>query len=118
MLEPTIPKNAEYYNWLLTGTYNVKFKFFTRKNGISKTLNPAAIVLGIPKIEFNNLKLEFGAHVQAHVKTRNDLKTRSIVAICLRPSSTQSGYYFMLLVTGKRVHTSTWTKLPIPNLVE
>ena len=90
---------------------------FPAKTGISKTLSPAAIVLGTPKIECNNLKLEFGTYVQAHVKSKNNLTTRSVAAICLRPSSTQGGYYFMSLVTGKRIHTSTWTELPIPDLV-
>merc|ERR1712214_141743 len=46
------------------------------------------------------------------------MTARSLGAIALGPSLGQSsGYYFMNLNTGKRIHRRSWTELPMPNEV-
>ena len=65
-------------------------------------------------------RLEFGAYAQTHEDNalRNSMQARSLGAIALGPSHGQSsGYYFMNLNTGKRIHRRSWTELPMPNEV-
>ena len=90
---------------------------FPAKDSVSKTLGPASIVLRTPKIDCNHLKLEFGSYVQAHINSTNTMKARSVVIIALRLSTGQDGYFFMSLVTDKRIHAWRWHQLPIPDLV-
>ena len=83
-------------------------------------LSPEAIVTGLT-IDYNkHYKLEFGAYVQTHEENapRNSMTARSLGAIALGSSLGQSsGYYFMNLNTGKRIHRRSGTELPMPNEV-
>ena len=88
---------------------------FPAKNGISRILSPAAIVMGTPKIECSRLQLEFGSYVQAHVSTPNKMKTRSIAAIALAPSTGRVGHHFMSLTIGRKILAFTWNELHIPD---
>ena len=97
----------------LLETINTNLNQFPVKNSVSRTLGLGPIVLGTPKLDYNRLKLEFGAYVQTHIGTTNSMKTRSIAAIALRPSIGRRGYYFLSLQTGKQFHAMTWTELPI-----
>ena len=43
---------------------------------------------------------------------------RSVGAIVLGPNDSQkTGYYFMSLITGQRLHRRSWTELPMPDEV-
>ena len=80
---------------------------FPAKGGVSMNLSPGAIATGLT-IDYNKYcKLEFGAYVQTHEENapRNSILARSLGAIAPGPSLGQSsGYYFMNLNTGKRIH--------------
>ena len=89
---------------------------FPSNVGVSTTLSPATIVEGRRPIDARNISLPFGAYVQLTVENTptNSMKPRTIPAISLGPSgNTQGTYYFMNLLTGKRVHGRTWQRLPI-----
>ena len=45
--------------------------------------------------------------------TSNNMKSRSVPGIALKPSNNDGGQYFMSLYTGKRVHSYIWEELPI-----
>ena len=49
--------------------------------------------------------------------TYNTNKERRTSAICLRPSNSQGGYYFMSLETGKRIQGYKFTELAMPDYV-
>ena len=51
------------------------------KNGISREISPAAIVLGRPKLNCSNRKLSFGAYCEVYVGTTNDGTPRSVSSI-------------------------------------
>jgi hypothetical protein len=87
---------------------------FPSKNGISTTMSPASIVLGRGKLDGNNLKATFGRYYEVYCGTDNTNKERRTSAICLRPSNSQGGYYFMNLQTGKKIHGYRFTELAMP----
>ena len=86
-------------------------------DGVSDELSPATIIEGIAGPSYKEiLKLNFGDYVQAHVPANktNDNEPRTTGAIALYPSgNAQGSWYFMSLVTGKRIHRYQWTALPI-----
>ena len=49
--------------------------------------------------------------------TQNNMQSRAIPAIALKPSNEHGGSYFMSLMTSKKLHSYQWTELPIPNKV-
>ena len=62
------------------------------------------------------MKLEFGAYAQTHEAHDNDMRPRTIGAICLGPSGNeQGGHYFLSLRTGRRLLRNHWTALPMPD---
>jgi len=78
---------------------------FPKKNGVSDTLSPRAIITG-QDLDFNkHCVLEFGEYVQTHEISDNTMRPRTIGAIALRPTgNAQGGYYFMSLNTGRRIN--------------
>ena len=81
------------------------------------TMSAANLILGRPNPNYKALtKLQFGMYVQ--VKTddtiTNDNKYRTVGAIALYPGDDRVGsWFFMSLVSGKRIHASQWTKCHI-----
>ena len=86
---------------------------FPSKNGISSDLIPAAIILGSPNPDYNNLKITFGAYKKVYIGTTNSTKQIKIGAITHRPENERGRHYFMLIFTVKRLHSYIWTYLPI-----
>ena len=86
-------------------------------NGVSSTISPSSIVKGSSKPNFNYEHLSYGTYVMAYVGTKNNMKARSVPAIALAPSNEWGGFYFMSLLTGKRIHAYKWNALPINNEV-
>ena len=76
-------------------------------------ISPASIVTGRPKPNFNNPTIGFGRYALIHAKTTNNMKGRSVPGIALRASNEWGGFYFMSLLSGKRIHSNNWTELPI-----
>lgn len=86
-------------------------------NGVSRLMSPTTIMTGRPSPDYNALSTEFGAYAQVIEDNNpsNTNKTRSTGAIALNPTgNTQGGYYFMSLVTGKRLSQTQWEDLPMP----
>ena len=80
---------------------------FPMKGGVSENMSPAAIITG-KQVDFNlHCRQIFGSYVQTHEENspRNSQQARTLGAITLGPdTSSQSGYYFMNLNTGKKIH--------------
>jgi hypothetical protein len=88
---------------------------FPHKNGISKTLSPRAIVTGLGIDCTKHCRIQFGQHAQTHKKHDNAMTPRTIGAIALRPTGNQQGgHCFHGLMSGKRLHRTHWTELPMP----
>ncbi len=98
--------------WLITCLNN-----FPSKEGISRNMSPAAIVLGRGKPDCKQLKISIGSYAEVYETTKNTMRPRSVAAIALRPSNDRGGYYFQSLRTGKRIHAYQWKELPIPDYV-
>ena len=90
---------------------------FPAKNGISKTISPAGIILGRGKKDGNHLTGTFGRYYEVYCGTDNTNKERRVSAICLRPSNNQGGYYFMSLNSGRKIHGFKFTELAMPQQV-
>jgi hypothetical protein len=70
--------------------------------------------------DYNELKLEFGLYVQIFEDNTpsNTTTSRNTGAIALNPTGNAQGdYFFMSLVTGKRLSRHQWTKIPMTNAV-
>ena len=86
---------------------------FPSSTGISKTMSPSTIVLGLPKPNMKYKTIVFGAHAMVYTGTNNKMDARSIPAIALNASNEHGGHYFMSLYSGKRIHSYEWKELPI-----
>ena len=86
---------------------------FPTRHGVSSTISPASIVLGRGKPDFKYNKIAFGSYAQVYATTTNNMKSRCIPAIALKPSNEWGGHFFMSLWTGKRIHGYNWVELPI-----
>ena len=90
---------------------------FALKGDISKTQSPSEIVLN-RKLNFNAYcKVEFGQYVQTHEDHSNDMQSRTLGAIAIRPSNDVGAFYFVSLLTGCRINHCAWTQLPAPESV-
>ena len=90
------------------------------ENGVSTDMSPASIVTGKPPIDFNKLKLEFGTYAQVFEDNNptNSTNRRTTGAIAMNPSgSAEGGYFFLSLLTGKRLSRQQFEVLPMPEWV-
>jgi hypothetical protein len=63
--------------------------------------------------------IEYGQYVQTHEKHDNSMVTSAVGALALRPTGNQQGgYYFYSLSSGRRLHRTHWTVLPMPDEVK
>lgn len=89
-------------------------------SGVFTTLSPHTLITGRPNPDYDEiLKLNFGDYVHTSMgPTHNDQTGRTCGAKALYPSrNTSKGWWFMSIVTGKVIHRSSWTKLPVPKEV-
>ena len=49
----------------------------------------------------------------AYIGTKNNMKSRSVPAIALAPSNGWGGFYFMSILTGRKIHAYKWVTIPI-----
>ena len=83
-------------------------------------MSPLTILTGLPNPTYDSFKLEFGQCVQQvhnHPNKTNDMKSRTTPTVAPKPSSSENGWYFMSLETGKRILRYEWTILPISTSV-
>jgi hypothetical protein len=97
---------------------NKSLNQFPAKNGVSQTLSPLTIMTGKPALNYNDLKIEFGAYAQVFESNdpTNTLKARTTGAIALMPTgNAQGGYFFLSLTTGRKLSRQQWDELPMPD---
>jgi hypothetical protein len=85
---------------------------------VSDTLSPLTIMTGRPNLDYNDMKIEFGAYAQVYEDggPTNTVRARTTRAIALTPTSNaQGGYYFLSLTTGRKLSRQQWDELPMPN---
>lgn len=89
---------------------------FSPKQHLLMGLNPRTIITG-QTVDYNtHCKYEFGQYVQTHEVTNNTMRARTIGALDLRPTGNiQGGYYFLSLLTGRRINRRHATPLPMPD---
>ena len=88
-------------------------------NNICRNISPYTILTGKPNPSFHDFKLEFGAYSQVSEIPgyTNTQDTHTIGAISLGPSNDEGGWYFLSLLSGKRITRYTWKALPLPKEV-
>jgi Reverse transcriptase (RNA-dependent DNA polymerase)/Zinc knuckle len=83
--------------------------------GITSTISPRQAIVGTGISYDRHCKLEYGSYVQTNEQHSNNMDSRTIGAIALRPTGNlQGGFYFMSLDTGRRINRLHWTELPVP----
>jgi hypothetical protein len=84
---------------------------------VSDTLSPNTIMTGKANPDYNKMSVEFGAYEQIYEPTifaTNTLRSRTTGAIALTATGNAQGdYYFMSLVSGRRVSRHQWTVVPV-----
>ena len=90
------------------------------KGGVSASISPRTLLIGV-KLDYNyHFKLVFGAYAQVHEESfpTKSQQAWTLGAICLGSSGNlQGGYKFMNLQTGKKLTRCRWTSLPMPQEV-
>ena len=61
--------------------------------------------------------IALGAYAIAYAKNKNDMPSRGVPQIELRPSNDQGGNYFISILTGKCINTYHWEESPINDQV-
>ena len=89
---------------------------FPPTDGVSLTLSPHAMIVGV-QLDYNkHCHLEFGTYVQVHEEHDNSMATHTTGALALHPmGNEQGGHYFFSLSTGRCLNCNRWTDLPMPN---
>lgn len=91
---------------------------FPHADGVSAILSPRTIVTGATADYQVHCRVPIGAYCETHdePKISNTEMSRTTPAIALFPTgNAQGAYYFLSLVTGKRISRRNWTELPIPD---
>jgi hypothetical protein len=93
--------------------------FFPPKGGISNTLLPQAIVIGLSPNADKHCRIPFGSYAQVHAnnsqQSNSAMISRTVRAISLGPTGNIQGTYkSMSLLTGKLIKARSFTPLPMP----
>ncbi|KAG7352856.1 reverse transcriptase RNA-dependent DNA polymerase [Nitzschia inconspicua] len=84
-------------------------------DSVSDVHSPRYLLVGRELTYDKHVRLEFGSYVQTHEDHTNDMRQRTLGAICLGPTgNSQGGHYFMSLTSGERIIRHRWTPLPMP----
>jgi Reverse transcriptase (RNA-dependent DNA polymerase) len=85
-------------------------------NGVSEIHSPRFLLVGRDLTYDKHVRLPFGSYVQTHEEHTNDMRHRTLGAICLGPTgNAQGGHYFFSLTSGSRIIRHRWTSLPMPD---
>jgi hypothetical protein len=88
---------------------------FPHRLGVSQTLSPRTLVTGQAIDYTKHCRVESGQYVQTHEKHDNTRAPRTVGALALHPTGNQQGgHYFYSLMSGRWLHRTHWTELPIP----
>ena len=88
-------------------------------NALSKSvageLSACAVMTVLTVSYKKHFQLEFDESVQNQKYHNNSMQKLTIGAISLRPTGNdQYSYYFMSLVSGRKINRDNWTPLPMP----
>jgi hypothetical protein len=84
--------------------------------GVLTDHSPRYLLLGRDLTYDKHVRLPFGSYVQTHEEHTNDMRHRTLGAICLGPSgNAQGGHFFFNLTSGSRILRHRWTALPMPD---
>ena len=86
---------------------------FPSSGTLSNLESPNFHVLGHPRLDLSLPYVSFGAYCLVFAGTSNTQASRAIPAIALRPSNLAGAFYFMSILSGKRLHAYQWKELPI-----
>ena len=92
---------------------------FPSANGISTTIIPQSILMGM-NIRFScHFPLYFGQYVHTHEDVKKLMKPQTLEALSLRPTGNYQGsQYFLNLQTGFLVTQYKWTVLSMPTRIK
>ena len=80
---------------------------FPNKTGISRTMRPSTIVLGLPKPNMKFKRIAFGLNAMVYTGTTNKMNASSVPEIALNFSSEHGGHYFMPLRAARNDNCTT-----------
>lgn len=87
---------------------------FPHQGCVNNRMSPHTVVTGMPIDHRLHCQLEFGTYLQTNEDYENSLQERTAGAIALRPmGNAQGGWYFMSLVSDRRLRCYQWTSLPM-----
>ena len=94
------------------------FNAFPPADGISTDHSPRYLLTGRELSYARHAQLEFGSYVQTHEEHSNDMRQRTLGAICLGPTgNAQGGHWFLNLSSGARIVRYNWDVMPMPAAV-
>ena len=84
---PYLTINSKNNDEILGTRHDNLFKHIPSKNRISSDLSPASIIFGTLNLDYNKLKITFGAYAQVYLGTTNITKQRMVGDIALIPDN-------------------------------
>jgi hypothetical protein len=91
---------------------------FPPQGGISPTLSPQAILVGIRVDHDKHCRIPFGGYAQVHTEptpTNDAMESRTVGGVSLGPTcNIQGSYHFISLLTGHWIKARSFTQLPMP----
>lgn len=83
---------------------------FPPADGVSDTLSPCSLVVGLTNDYNKHCYLKFGTYTQVHKEHDNTMATCTMGAIASSPTGNdQGGYYFLSLTTGCQLKSQLLT---------
>ena len=86
---------------------------FSLYKGVSDTISLAKIDIGKESTDLNQKRVTFGSYGMLYISTNNTMKIRGIPVIELNKSNDWGIHDFILLHSGKTLHSHKWEVLPI-----
>lgn len=86
------------------------------ENSATGNYTPRYIIEGRHIDYHQHIRIPFGAYAQVHEEHDNSMSPRTVGAVCLGPTGNNIGtHYFLSLHTGRIVHWTFFTELPMPD---
>ena len=76
---------------------------FPSATGASQDLSPATIVLGRGRPDFSKKHIAFGAYAMVYNGTSNNMSSRTVPAIALKPSNQHGGNFFHVSIEWRKI---------------
>jgi len=85
---------------------------FPSASNSNTKMSPLSLVTGAPLPSADEFAIEYGSYAQVHNASTvtNTMSPRTTGAIALYPANSHGGWFFMSLVSGKRLVRYSWTE--------